>query len=161
MLIAFHFFFHPFLWLLKSNPTCHPGAELRQSQFQKEERKGHSSTKLIAFRQAGLLICTLCTVPTGARLGSQLRQELAPRGDKLGEQEERKEGKRKGSGTEEKEKSGKLERCLRVISFNVHHASENSSPFPIWGRCKELAPISQLRRRGASDPALLGFPSQE
>lgn len=152
MLIAFPFFITPFLWLLKSNPTCHPGAELRQSRFQKEERKGHSSTKLIAFGRAGLLICTLCTGLTGALLGSWLQPERAPRGDNTGEPDVRKEGKRRGSGTEEEDKSEELVRCLKVISFNVRHTSENSSCFPVWGRRKELARSPSLEGVGPPAP---------
>lgn len=152
MLIAFHFFLSPFLWLLKSNPTCHPGAELRQSRFQKEERKGHSSTKLIAFGWAGLLICALCMALTRALLGSWLQPEWAPRGDNTGEPEARKEGKRRGSGTEEEDKIEELVRCLRVISFNVRHISENSSCFPVWGRCKELACSPSLEGMGPPAP---------
>lgn len=80
------------------------------------KKRPQHPTKLIAFRQAGPLMCALRSIPAGALLGSWLPQEVAFWGNKMGVLEGTKEGQRKGISEKRKRevKNNKILGCERV-----------------------------------------------
>lgn len=154
MLIAFHILFVvvplSFGFLNQSNLSPRCWAQTEPVSKGQKKRLQHP-TKLIAFRQAGLLTCALCSVLTGALLESWLQQEAAIWGNKMGVLEGKKEGQRRGIRERRERGREKIIRYLGASSLSFHRISENSSFCRMFCRWKDLAQVSQLER--AEPPA--------